>query len=77
MREIPKDAFAALKAALLDALNANTNVSGLRIVPPKVSDEDLESAACIALMSLTKDWVRPNGVQFAARGPGLDEMRWF
>lgn len=77
MREIPKPEFEALKAALVSALAANTNVSGLRIVPPKVSDDDVQSAACIALMSLTKDWVRPNGVQFATHGPGLDEMRWF
>ena len=77
MREIPKPEFEALKKTLLDALAANTNVSGLRIIPPNVSEDDLDNAACIALMSLSKDWVRPNGVQFATRDIGSDEMRWF
>jgi hypothetical protein len=65
VRQIPREAMDGVKSALLNALAAHTNLNGLRVAPPKVTEEEIEHAACLALMALTKDWVRPETTKFA------------
>lgn len=64
MRQVDFEAFEKVKRALLKCLATSTTLTGLKIAPVRPGNDDLESAATIALMSLCKDWVRPNTVQF-------------
>ena len=66
MIEIDKDKFEALEQALLDCATACKDVMGLKIGPfPRFKDNRaIQSAACLALASLTDSWVRPKGLVF-------------
>lgn len=64
MREVNSKNFDALKSALLNCLVDMTDLQGLRLAPPNVDDQQIEIAALIALVSLTRGYVRPQGLKF-------------
>jgi hypothetical protein len=66
MIEVDKDAFAAIESAIAACAKTLTTTRGLKLMMANKqwSVDELRSAACVALMSLTREFVRPNDMQF-------------
>ncbi len=70
MLQVDPKAFEDVQTALLGCVITVTDLGGLRIVPPSMTEEDFRCAATLALMTLLRTWVKPTNVKILVPGGG-------
>ena len=74
MIEFDTDKFLDLEQAIRDCVATAMDRKGLKLAygTKHYTKEEIQAAALIALMVLTKTWVRPKGVKFIDVDKGIE-----